>query len=71
MGAGVGAAAGVCGDITMICPNCCREIDDKLIAAYLASKGGSKSRRTLTTEQAQAMQAARQAKRLNAKKPAV
>lgn len=43
----------------MKCPNCQTEIPDKAIAKHLASKGGSKSKRTLTTEQARQMVNAR------------
>jgi hypothetical protein len=47
----------------MKCPKCGSNISDKLIAKYLASKGGSKSRRVLTPEQARKMVEAREAKR--------
>ncbi len=47
----------------MKCPKCGSKISDKAIAKHLASKGGSKSRRILTPEQARAMVAAREAKR--------
>jgi predicted transcriptional regulator len=47
----------------MKCPKCGKKISDKEIAKHLASKGGSKSRRVLTPEQARGMVAAREAKR--------
>lgn len=47
----------------MKCPKCGSDISDKAIAKHLASKGGSKSRRTLSPKQARAMVAAREAKR--------
>jgi hypothetical protein len=47
----------------MKCPRCGKKISDKAIAKHLASKGGSKSRRVLTPEQARGMVAAREAKR--------
>lgn len=47
----------------MKCPHCGKEISDKLIARHLASKGGQKSRRTLTTEQAQEMVRIREEKK--------
>ncbi len=47
----------------MKCPHCGGKISDKAIAKHLASKGGSKSRRVLTPEQAKAMVKAREAKR--------
>jgi len=46
----------------MKCPHCDGRISDKVIARYLASKGGKKSKRVLTTEQAQKMVAMRVAK---------
>lgn len=39
----------------MKCPHCGKMIDDALISKHLASKGGRKSKRTLTKEQAQEM----------------
>ncbi len=39
----------------MKCPHCGKNISDKEIAKHLASKGGRKSKRTLTKEQAQEM----------------
>lgn len=36
----------------MICPHCNTEIDDKILSAHLGGKGGRKSRRILTTEEA-------------------
>jgi Spy/CpxP family protein refolding chaperone len=47
----------------MKCPKCGKKISDKAIAKHLASKGGSKSRRVLTPEQAREMVATREAKR--------
>ena len=47
----------------MRCPKCGTKISDKAIAKHLASKGGSKSRRVLTPEQARKMVEAREAKR--------
>jgi hypothetical protein len=44
----------------MKCPHCGKNISDKLIAKHLASKGGSKSRRVLTSEQARDMVATRE-----------
>lgn len=50
-------------DTTMNCPHCKQEIDDALIAKYLAAKGGKsggkKSRRIITPEQQAKMQEAR------------
>lgn len=43
----------------MKCPSCFKEISDKIIARYLASKGGAKSRREITLEQQIKMQAGR------------
>jgi hypothetical protein len=48
----------------MKCPQCGTKISDKAIAKHLASKGGSKSRRVLTPEQAREMVASREAKRI-------
>ena len=47
----------------MICPHCNTDISDKLIGKHLASKGGKKSRRKLTPEDAKKMVAARELKR--------
>jgi len=47
----------------MKCPYCSHEITDKLIAHYLASKGGKKSKRVLTPEQARKMVEAREKKK--------
>lgn len=47
----------------MKCPKCKTEISDATIARHLASKGGSKSKRTLTTAQARAMVAEREKKK--------
>lgn len=44
----------------MKCPKCQANIPDKAIAKHLASKGGSKSKRTLTPAQAKSMVAARE-----------
>ena len=51
------------GGNNMKCPHCGEKISDKVIAKHLASKGGSKSRRVLTPEQARKMVEAREAKR--------
>lgn len=47
----------------MKCPHCGREINDDDVSKYLASKGGRKSKRTLTKEQAQEMVRKREAKK--------
>jgi adenine-specific DNA methylase len=47
----------------MKCPHCGKEISDKEIARHLAKKGGKKSRRVLTKEQAQEMNRIKKAKR--------
>ena len=47
----------------MRCPHCDKDIPDTEIAKHLASKGGSKSKRTITPEQQRKMQAAKKAKR--------
>lgn len=39
----------------MKCPHCNKDIEDALLARHLASKGGKKSKRTLTPEQARNM----------------
>ncbi len=39
----------------MKCPYCNQEISDPLISRHLGSRGGKKSRRTLTSEQARDM----------------
>lgn len=49
----------------MNCPHCGKEIDDKMIAKHLARKGGSKSKRILTTKQAISMVMSREAKKDN------
>lgn len=36
----------------MICPHCHEEIDDKEIAAHIGRKGGRKSKRVLSSEEA-------------------
>jgi hypothetical protein len=36
----------------MICPHCNTEIDDKLLSQHLGGKGGRKSRRVLSPEEA-------------------
>ncbi|MFQ5965663.1 MAG: hypothetical protein ACE5KZ_15420 [Candidatus Scalinduaceae bacterium] len=43
----------------MKCPNCKKEISDKIIAKHLASKGGTISKREITTRQQKDMQAGR------------
>ena len=43
----------------MKCPHCEKEIDDKLIGKHLASKGGKKSSRKLSSEDAKSMVAKR------------
>lgn len=48
----------------MKCPHCGKEISDIDIARHLAKKGGKKSRRVLTTEQAQEMVSKREEKRI-------
>ena len=48
----------------MICPHCAAELPDEELARYLAAKGGRKSKRALTAEQARAMVAAREAKKM-------
>lgn len=50
--------------IKMKCPHCGKEISDKEIAHHLAGKGGKKSRRTLTTEQAKEMNKIKKAKKV-------
>jgi len=52
----------------MICPHCHKEIPDELIAKHLAAKGGKKSRRVLTTEQAKEMVRKREAVKKKVKK---
>ncbi len=47
----------------MRCPHCGFAISAKKIAADMGAKGGRKSRRTLTTEQARAMVVAREKKK--------
>ena len=47
----------------MICPHCQKEIEDALLARYLASKGGKKGTRTLTPEQQAMMLEARNRKK--------
>jgi len=46
----------------MKCPHCNGEISDTEAARYIASKGGSKSKRRITPEQQAKMQAARRRK---------
>ena len=46
----------------MKCPLCLKHISDRIIARYLASKGGSKSRREITSEQQAKMQNGRKEK---------
>ena len=45
----------------MICPHCKKDIPDKTVAKHLASKGGAKSKRTITPEQQAKMQERRNA----------
>lgn len=45
----------------MDCPHCKKEIDDKLVGKYFASKGGKASSRTLSSEDAKAMVRKREA----------
>lgn len=47
----------------MKCPHCGKDIPDDKIARHLAGKGGSKSRRNLTTEQALEMVRMRELKK--------
>lgn len=47
----------------MNCPKCGNTISDKEIAKHLASKGGKKSRRSLSPEDARKMVEAREKKR--------
>jgi len=46
----------------MKCNHCNKEISDEKIAKYLAAKGGSKSKRVITLQQQERMQAGRRAK---------
>ena len=39
----------------MKCPHCLKEINDKIISKYFASKGGSASRRKLSSNDAKKM----------------
>jgi hypothetical protein len=43
----------------MKCPSCLKEISDRIIAIYLASKGGRKSKRAITSSQQKVMQKGR------------
>jgi len=43
----------------MKCPHCGKNISDKMISKHLASKGGAKSKRTITPAQQKKLQAAR------------
>lgn len=43
----------------MKCPHCTQEIDDALLAKYLAAKGGKVGKREITPEQQAKMQEAR------------
>ena len=52
----------------MTCPHCHKTIDNALLASELGKVGGKKSRRTLTREQAQAMQRAKKKTDDNKKK---
>ena len=47
----------------MDCPHCKTTIDDKIIAKYLAAKGGSKGKRKISKEAQVKMQAGRQLKK--------
>lgn len=49
----------------MKCPECLIEISDKLIARYLASKGGAKSKREINPEQQAKMQHGRKLKQVD------
>ena len=40
----------------MKCPSCLKDISDKIIAKYLASKGGAKSKRKIDSDQQIKMQ---------------
>ena len=53
----------------MICPHCKKDIDDKLINKHFASKGGAASKRKLSPEAQEKMQAGREAnkKKINNK----
>lgn len=51
----------------MECPKCGNKISDKIVARHLASKGGRKSRRVLTPEQARKMVESRERKKLHKK----
>jgi hypothetical protein len=46
------------------CPNCFKTISDKIVAQYFGSKGGAKSKRSITPED----QAKMQKGKFNAKK---
>lgn len=52
----------------MKCPRCGYAISAKKIAADMGAKGGKKSRRSLTSEQARAMVEAREKKKLENQK---
>ena len=43
----------------MNCPHCTKQIDDKLISKHLASKGGKASKRGISIEAQEKMQAGR------------
>ena len=47
----------------MKCPNCLKNISDILVAKYLASKGGAKSKRSISEEAQAKMQEGRARKR--------
>ncbi len=51
----------------MKCPKCGYTISTKKIAKEMGTKGGKKSRRSLSSEQARAMVEAREKKKLNKK----
>lgn len=48
----------------MKCPSCLKEISDNIIARYLASKGGAKSKRHISTFAQKKMQAGRKNKKI-------
>ncbi len=52
----------------MKCPHCDKNIPDKVISKHLASKGGTKSKRTITPVEQKKLQAARKKALLARKK---